>query len=305
MIIAITGSNGFIAQHIKNMLINLGYDVISISRKLNNQKKSNTYTYEELYLGKIRSHIDCFIHLASPNYDFAKDNSLEVGISKLTESILSSLNQYRCKKIIYFSSAKVYGEPSIQNNSFDELTELSPITDYGKEKQKAENIIKTFSRSNDLDYLIYRLPMVYGKNMNSNISKLLNIIDRSLPFPYFRDTNYLKKSFLSIDNIKKIIQYNIENPESINKDIFNLSDYKPLSINELVKSYRDLSRSKSIFIALPYSFFKILTKTPIFNKILVKLYGSFLIENKKFLSLKNVKINTTQDDIKSLLKYSK
>ena len=121
--------------------------------------------------------------------------------------------------------------------------------------------------------------MVYGKNMNSNISKLLNIIDRSLPFPYFRDTNYLK-SLLSIDNIKKIIQYNIENPESINKDIFNLSDYKPLSINELVKSYRDLSRSKSIFIALPHSFFKILTKTPIFNKILVKLYGSFLIENK-------------------------
>ena len=42
-------------------------------------------------------------------------------------------------------------------------------------------IIKN-SKINGVNFLIYRLPFVYGLGMKSNLSKILSLIDRSLPF---------------------------------------------------------------------------------------------------------------------------
>ena len=68
MNVAITGARGFIGSHLCEMINDLGHKVICISRK----KNENCYSFEDLFQLKINSNIDCFIHLASPNYDYAK-----------------------------------------------------------------------------------------------------------------------------------------------------------------------------------------------------------------------------------------
>lgn len=302
MIIAITGGNGFIGSHIAKMIDEMGHTVIFISRDAKNAK--NSFSYEDFFLCKIKTNIDFFIHMGSPNYDYAKDNSLTDGISNLTSKISLSLKNYNCKKIIYFSSAKIYGEPSLKiHNRFHEDSTPNPITDYGKEKLKAEKKIISNAKISDLNYLIYRMPMVYGKNSNSNIKKLLKFIEISYPFILFKNTNHLKKSLLSIENIKLYIKHNIENPDTINNNILNITDKDSLSLNELITYYKSHTNSKSFIIHLPHRLLTILVKFPLLSNYLLKIYGQFDIANNKIKSEYNIECIDTYNSI-TLMKHN-
>ena len=125
MNIAISGANGFIGKNLtlalsKNENLNLVY----ISR-IKSNNNSNEYSFDSFFKGEINIKFDFFIHLASPNYDYCKDNSIKEGIENLTKNILLSLNQYDCKNFIFFSSCKVYGESSLSKTFFNDAMALS------------------------------------------------------------------------------------------------------------------------------------------------------------------------------------
>ena len=277
MNIVLTGSSGFIGSHLKNFLKDSGYRVICLSRDSKQCHKKDYFTFEDYFLGKIDCKIDYFLHLASPNFDYCKEDILKAGIVDLTNQIIKTLSIYECRKFIYFSSAKVYGEPSFKNNLFSEQSILNPLTDYAKAKAKAEELIQLSANKNEFKYIIYRLPMVYGPNMKSNISRLLALVNSSMPFFYFKATNNYKKSLLSIENIKRIISYNIKTPSSINNQILNIADSEPLSLNEIIFEYKKICLSKSIIFPLPNFLFKALSNVSIFKK----LYGGFEVNNNK------------------------
>ena len=280
MNIAISGGSGFIGGNLQSFLLNIdNINLISIVRKITN--KDNEYTYEDLFNGEIKESIDCFIHLASPNYDYCKDDSLQVGVVLLTENILKSLGQYKCTNFIFFSSCKVYGESSIKNTNFTESSDLNPVSDYAKAKVDAELLVQKISEEEELNYLIYRLPFVYGRGMKSNIGKLLKILDKSLPILSFKNGAGLKKSFLSVENIKRAIGYNISNISSIDNNIYNLSDLSSITLDNFLTHYKNLSKSKSIIIRLHRYFFFMFVKIPIIKNIFIKVFGSFVIENSK------------------------
>lgn len=306
MNIAITGSSGFIGSHITKMVYEMGHNVIVISSKKKISKNiDNYFTFEEFFSSKIKMNIDCMIHLASPNYDYADDDSLKEGITLLTSKILDSLEKYNCQKLIFFSTAKIYGEPSFKPDSFSEESPINAVTDYGKEKFKTEENIISFAKASKLNYLIYRLPLVYGSNMNSNIGKLLNLIDKSYPVPLFRNTKQFKKSFLSIKNIKLCIKHNINDLSSINNNVLNLSDLNPISIEEFILSYKNLVKSKSIVIKFPNLLIKVMSKARFLKTPLEKLYGSFEIKNNKVRYAYNIKILTTTEGLKDLINNKK
>jgi hypothetical protein len=98
-----------------------------------------------------------------------------------------------------------------------------------------------------------------------------------MPFFYFKATNNYKKSLLSIENIKRIISYNIKTPSSINNQILNIADSEPLSLNEIIFEYKKICLSKSIIFPLPNFLFKALSNVSIFKK----LYGGFEVNNNK------------------------
>ena len=296
MNIAITGGNGFIGSHLKSMIKNMGHNVILISRK-KNQNIENSFCFEEFFLQKISVKIDCFIHLASPKQEFSNDFLLKEGITNLTSKILKALLKYDCKKFIFFSSAKVYGEPSIRQNLFSEDSKVEPITDYGKEKLKAEKLIISYAMDHDLDYLIYRLPMVYGSNKNSNIYKLLKLIKKSLPMILFCKTNYLKKSLISIENIKLYIKTNIQNTDTINKNIFNIADNESLTFSDLIHGYKNVVNSKSVIIFLPFFLLNFFVKVPKLKDIFLKLYGGFEIQTTKINNLYNIEPRDTLEQL--------
>tara|TARA_B100000768_G_scaffold15032_1_gene14051 strand:+ start:449 stop:1381 length:933 start_codon:yes stop_codon:yes gene_type:complete len=284
MNIAISGANGFIGRNLISCLKQIKHiTLITILRNPSDplKKDANEYSYEDLYNGQLNDNIDLFIHLASPNYDYCKDNSLNEGIFDLTQSILKSLENYNCKKFIFFSSCKVYGESSSSTIVHNELSDLKPVSDYAKAKVKAEDLIIEESTNRGINYLIYRLPFVYGYGMKSNIGKLLKIIDKSLPVVTFRNNQDLKKSFLSTENINRLISYNIDNPDSVNNQIYNISDTEPLSLDAFLKEYKKQSHSRTLIISMPRAIANLFFKTPLLRNPIIKIFGSFEIDNSK------------------------
>ena len=302
MNIAITGASGFIGSNLIIFLSSItGVNVTSIVRKIDHTHKINEYTFEDLFNGAVSGDIDYFIHLASPNYDYCKDNSLQDGVVLLTENILKSLGQYKCANFIFFSSCKVYGESSIKNTNFIESSDLMPVSDYAKAKVEAEILVKKISNEMELNYLIYRLPFVYGRGMKSNIGKLLKILDKSLPVLSFKNSAGLKKSFLSMENIERAISYNISNKFSIDNNIYNLTDLSPITLDNFLTHYKNSSKSKSLIVRLHKYFFFIFVKIPIIKVIFIKVFGSLVIENSKIQKKTSINFLPTSQCIANLV----
>ena len=298
MNIALSGSNGFIGNELKHYLKNLkDVNLILISRKKNEKSNfKNEYSFDDYFQKRINEKIDIFLHLASPNFDNEKDNILENGIVKLTENVFNFLPNYNCSNFIFFSSCKVYGEPSFNNSIFNETSKPSPQSDYAKAKLKTENMIIKNSEINGVNFLIYRLPFVYGLGMKSNLSKILSLIDRSLPF--FMPVNpNLKKSFLYKGTINKVIEHNISNPYSINNEILNLADNSPITLGEFINKYKELNKSKSTIYLIPNYIFNFFKRLPLIRKLFAKVYGSFEIDNKKIKMINKVDIISTYNGI--------
>ena len=299
MNIAISGSSGFIGKNLNNFLKkHKNINLIIISRNPSVDDKS--YSYDDFFSGNIDKKIDVFIHLASPNYDYCKDNSLRDGIVDLTENILKNLENYDCKKFIYFSSCKVYGESSMDNIIYSEASKLNPISDYAKAKAEAEYVVSDFSTEKNIGFLIYRLPFVYGNGMKSNLKNLLKIINLSIPFILIKGESSPKKSFVCIDNINKTLIYNIENLHSINNSILNLSDSNSVSLNDFLSEYKKISNSKTIFLRIPIIFFIFLSKVPIVGNIILKIYGGFNIDNSMIKKNTHLSLLSTTEGIQYL-----
>ena len=299
MNIAISGFTGFIGNNLSNFLNKYkNINTILISR--NSSLDDNSFSYDDFFSGNIDEKIDVFIHLASPDYDYCKDDSLRNGIVVLTENILRNLENYDCKKFIYFSSCKVYGESSMCNDVYSESSKLNPISDYAKAKAEAETIVSGVSLKKNISFLIYRLPFVYGNGMKSNLKSLLNIINLSIPFILIKSKSSPKKSFVCLDNINKTLIYNIQNPNSINNSILNLSDNNSVTLNDFLNEYKKVSNSKTIFLRFPIIFFTVLSKIPVLGNIILKIYGGFDIDNSMIKKNTHLSLLSTSEGIQNL-----
>ena len=161
MEILVTGATGFIGSHTCVELINSGYDIVGIDNFVNSKPEAldniETITgkriafYEgdvcdEKLLRKIMTEhkITAAIHFAGLK---AVGEAVEKPLMYYQNNLLSTIilakvmNEFGCKKIIFSSSATVYGNPHIVP-----ITENFPVGEitnpYGATKLMCEDILK-------------------------------------------------------------------------------------------------------------------------------------------------------------------
>jgi len=189
MNILVTGSAGFIGAPLAYDLLNMGHRVIGIDSYINsNPEKTlkleinfkDKFKFFKLDLSsniKILDSIfneykpDLVIHLAAlksvqesiVNPDLYLVNNIES-----TRNIIKIMNLHSCKKIIYSSSAAVYGNQDTQ--PIVENAVCRPISPYAESKLTCEELIKNAANEGQIDGVSLRYFNPIGSH-SSNLFK--------------------------------------------------------------------------------------------------------------------------------------
>ena len=161
MKILITGSNGYIGSILGSYLISKGLNVCGIDKNISNQfvkfkqYKCNLNNYQKLrkILEKIKP--SKIIHLAGESTLDNINNKKNYVINNIsaTKKLLKACNYQKINSIIFSSTASVYKET---NRKIKESFLLKPNNIYGLTKLKSEHLITKNSKSNKVNYIIFR-----------------------------------------------------------------------------------------------------------------------------------------------------
>lgn len=164
--IIVTGGAGFIGSHLVNFLVKKKFEILVIDN-LSNRNKIDIRDNKKIN--------NCFKEF-SPDYVFhlaaitskSLTNAKEVKEVNVlgTTNILKACIKNNVKKIIFSSSAAVYG--NAEKFPIKENQKLSPINPYGISKADAEQNILSYSKKYNLNYSILRYSNVYGPGQRSD-----------------------------------------------------------------------------------------------------------------------------------------
>jgi len=171
--ILITGGAGYIGSHVCHLLIDQGYSVtcidslitgnkellpkevklevfdISEKKKVSNLIKSNNFDLVMHFAGLIRVDESVLQPERYRNYNFIK-----------AKDFIETCYQNNLKKLIFSSTAAVYGNPKNEKVSEDDPTD--PLNPYASSKLEFENFIKETSNQYNSKYIILRYFNVAG-----------------------------------------------------------------------------------------------------------------------------------------------
>lgn len=178
MRVVVTGGAGFIGSHLVDKLMSDNHEVTIIDN-LSTGKKQNLNPRAHFYLMDIGDHkIYDLFQEQKPEMVFhlAAQSSVNVSINNPVHdaqaNIVGSLNVFDAavkagiKKVIYSSSAAVYGCP--RYFPIDEDHSRVPLSPYGLSKYIPEQHLKLYKSLYGLDYTILRYANVYGERQDAS-----------------------------------------------------------------------------------------------------------------------------------------
>ena len=300
--ICITGANGFIGKSLKNSLTKSGKFVRGFIR--NESQLSKTNISNNIIVGDITQNInwtnylegfDCLIHCAgrahimNDNDDKSYFNVNTLATKNLAEHAVNA----GIKRLIFLSTIKVNGESThakSDNNDDRSIFKYSDIPNpqdfYATSKLEAEQILLDISKNTELEVVIVRLPLVYGREAKGNLFRLKKLIYSGLPIPLGLIKN--QRSLIGIDNLIDLLIKCINHPNAAGK-IFLASDDEHLSTPELIRCMASAMGKPVRIIPIPIFILKLLAKILRKQNEIDRLLGSLRVDNayaKKVLNWK-------------------
>ena len=178
--VLITGGSGFIGSHVVDKFISNNYEVVVVDNLVTGNYKNidgkkltfvnedirNIKKLEEIFVNNKISHV---IHMAaqvsvSASVENIKYDAEENIIALI--NILELSRKYGIKKVLFSSTAAVYGIPEEVPSKEDNKT--SPLSPYGLSKLVGEEYLKMYSKLFGVNYVILRYANVYGPRQSAH-----------------------------------------------------------------------------------------------------------------------------------------
>lgn len=281
--ILITGSNGFLGQHIVRAI---GDQSLSLLDRDSFNKNPGSVFFQAEINGNDKysqplSSCKTVIHCAARVHimEDQVDNPLYMYREANTAGTLNLANQAvkaGVKRFIFISSIKVNGESSEYNKAFKYNDIRNPQDDYGVSKSEAETQLIKLSEVTGLEVVIIRPTLVYGAGVKGNFSSLMSLVSKGIPLPFGCITTN-KRSLISIDNLVDLIVTCIDHPKAANQ-VFLVSDEHDVSTSEMVREMATALGKSTLQIPVPVWCYKLAGK--LFNKsdIVDRLTGSLQVD---------------------------
>ncbi len=181
MRLLVTGGAGYIGRHLVKALGQKGFVLLIYDNLSTGHAGSVLYgklvrgdLLDEDRLCRVMSTFQpaAVIHLAAHS---VVPESLERPLFYYLNNVQSSLTLFSCmkktgvRKLIYSSSAAVYGEPI--TIPVLETAALNPVNPYGRTKVMVEQVLQDLSRYNDFDYVSLRYFNVAGADLEGKLGE--------------------------------------------------------------------------------------------------------------------------------------
>ena len=223
----IIGARSNLSKQLQNNINNC--ELISTDHILN----SEIYLESYLNYDEIKIIINSFYPSNKLNFFLEPLDYINKSIYALSHILnqiktIPTLNK-KIKKIIYTSSASVYGN----NNYCSEKNILMPLNLQASLKLSAEKLIEGFCSEMKIDYSIARIFNMYGKNDNfSVVSKIINSIIENKTISLINNGTAIR-DFVYIDDVIKCYK-ELLNKEDCN--IINIASGVGISIKMILDS---------------------------------------------------------------------
>lgn len=181
MSILVTGGAGYIGSHTVKELKDKGYDVVIIDSLETGHEEATDGA--KLYVGDIRdgktldkifieNEIEAVIHFAAyslvgesvKNPSKYYDNNINS-----TRLLLDSMVNYNCNKIVFSSSAAIFGEPD--EVPITENASKKPTNTYGQTKLAMEDMLKWYDSAHGIKYIALRYFNACGADISGSIGE--------------------------------------------------------------------------------------------------------------------------------------
>ncbi len=252
MKVLVTGILGFIGSHLAERLVNDGYEVYGLVRRVANRNMAvigNILSDITLISGDITDYVstrnavrtanpDVIIHLAalSPVRDsferpFEYQQANLVGTMNVAHSLLE-LPDPKGRKIIAASTAEVFGLQ--ENEPLKETTPLFPSSPYAVSKAAADLYLQMMFNTYDLHGSILRPANSYGRKFDTSFV-IEYLVTQMLKgeFVYIGAPDSVR-DYMYVDDHVNAYMLAMKNPKA-DREIFNVGTGKGVSNRELAE----------------------------------------------------------------------
>tara|TARA_B100001057_G_scaffold481354_1_gene555295 strand:+ start:2340 stop:3296 length:957 start_codon:yes stop_codon:yes gene_type:complete len=264
--IFITGGAGFIGSHTCEQLLKTNISRLTIFDNFTRGSKKNLKNVIKdkrvkiikkaniLNLKKLKKYMknhDVVIHLAALwllHCEKYPKQAFNVNV-KGTMNVLEASRYNDIKKIIYASSASVYG-----NAIFVPMTEEHPFNNknfYGSTKIASETLIKSFCEKRKIKYTILRYMNVYGERQDARGAYIAVIVKwlKNIKYKKNLQLNGNGKEYFDFIHVKDCARANVKAVVNFNTNgEFNVGTGVGTSLERLAKKLLQISNSKSLKI---------------------------------------------------------
>ena len=280
MKILITGANGFIGAHLCQELSSrkIGFRATARNSNENNYADFVSCDLETTEsLSQLMDGCDIVVHLAGRAHVTSDDSQEKYRIANefVTHQLANAAAQNGIARFVYISSIKVNGESSSPGLPIRSSDTPSPLDNYGRSKLAAEKVLQEICRVNNMEYVIIRPTLVYGKGVKANFSALVSAVQKGAPLPIASVRN--SRSMIGINNLIDLVIATCTNPHAANQ-IFLASDGNDISTPALVRLIaQSLNRPSRIF-PFPVFVLRLLAVVVGKSSFIDKLTGSLSVD---------------------------
>ncbi len=230
MIIAVTGSSGFIGKNLVKKLLLSGNEVI----KLDISEGFDILNWDDL---KNIESFDVLVHLAAMSFVPNSYKQPRDFYNLNVNGVINGLELCRIHSAKFvFSSSYVYGKPKYL--SIDENHPLQGFNPYAETKIIGEKICEDYFKYFKVPSIIMRPFNIYGNNQNENF--LIPLILKQAKTGNIKLTDPRpKRDFIYIDDVVDAFICAVEN-NSILFDKFNVGTGTSYSVQEVVEIVNQL-----------------------------------------------------------------
>jgi nucleoside-diphosphate-sugar epimerase len=239
MRILITGAGGYIGTTCVRAFAEHGWDVRAAtrSRSFTSAAPGVEVTAIESLDGRTSwsdhlQGVDVVLHLAGvahrPDTNVATYRQVNV---EATSNLAYASARAGVSRFVFVSSMAVYGR-NCGSKLIDEMTPLTPNDAYGQSKMDAEEAIVASAEGHTMNWVVVRLPLVYGPGAPGNFRRLVGLVRSGLPLPLSAARS--PRSYVGLDNLTSALVCVARHPAAANQ-CFVVTDGEDVSTVQLIR----------------------------------------------------------------------